>query len=143
MDTRGGPGHDGLPTQNAGPELPVPKARLPKAQPLREQVPTASQWIHAKARELLALSERPHRNPGAIVGKWLRDHGEARLLEALRVAELKRSPEPVALIEGILRRAGAPGRGNGSRYGGSPGGANGSGDMFGGLRISELGESDG
>jgi len=150
-DTRGGPGHDGLPFKNADRAMPVPAARVPETQvpegPVSKaaapggQVPTASQWIYAKARELLALSERPHKNPSAIVGKWLRDHGEARLLEALRVAELKRSPEPVALIEGILRRQGS----NGARRAGSPGGANGaSGDnMFGGLRIAELGESDG
>jgi len=135
MDTRGGPGHDGLPIKNADRAKPVPAGQISKAPVPGGQVPTASQWIYAKARELLALSERSHKNPGAIIGKWLRDHGEARLLEALRVAEIKRSPEPVALIEGVLRRTSA----NDSRGRG----ANGSGDMFGGLRISELGESDG
>jgi len=135
MDARGGPGHDGLPIKNAEQAMPVPAGEISKAPVPGGQVPTASQWIYAKARELLALSIRPHRNPGAIVGKWLRDHGEARLLEALRVAEIKRSPEPVALIEGVLRRTSA----NDSRGRGQ----NGSGDMFGGLRISELGESDG
>jgi hypothetical protein len=66
--------------------------------------PTSSQWIYAKAKELLSLAEKPPKDAGSLVTKWLRDHGEGAVMDALRMAETKRSPEPVALIEGLLRK---------------------------------------
>jgi len=66
--------------------------------------PTASQWIYAKGRELLGIASKPPKDPGGLISRWLREHGEAALLDALRIAETKRSPDPVALIEGILRK---------------------------------------
>lgn len=65
--------------------------------------PTASQWIYAKSKELLALADKPPSDPGALVTKWLKQHGEESMLHALRMAEMKRSPDPIAYIEGVLR----------------------------------------
>lgn len=80
-------------------ELPLPKGR--GAVPAQ----TTSQWIYAKGKELLALATKPPKDPGGLISKWLRDFGEDEIMRALRLAETKRSPEPVALIEGLLRKS--------------------------------------
>lgn len=41
-----------------------------------------------------------------LLGKWRRDHGDAVLIAALGRAEREGAVEPVAFIEGVLRKVG-------------------------------------
>lgn len=43
------------------------------------------------------------KNPGALVGKWARDHGKAETAQAITKAQLERPVEAVAFIEGCFR----------------------------------------
>lgn len=45
------------------------------------------------------------RNPGALIGKWCRDHGKRRTAEALTRAQLERPVEKIPFIEGCLRQS--------------------------------------
>ena len=44
-------------------------------------------------------------NPGAMIGKWIRDHGKAETAAAITEAQLNRAVEPRPYIETILRKA--------------------------------------
>jgi len=74
--------------------------------------PSTSQFIFAKGRELLALAERPPKDPGALIGKWLRESGDDAVLLALKSCEAKRTPDPVSYITAALRKRGPPGAPN-------------------------------
>ncbi|WP_263336890.1 hypothetical protein [Albidovulum salinarum] len=55
---------------------------------------------------LLAQSGIDAGRARGLVGKWRRDHGDAALIAALGRAEREGAVEPVAFIEGILRKSG-------------------------------------
>jgi uncharacterized protein YdaU (DUF1376 family) len=48
----------------------------------------------------------PHnRNPGALIGKWCRDHGKPATASAIGTAQIERAVDPVPYIERTLRGA--------------------------------------
>jgi len=47
---------------------------------------------------------RTVKNPGALVGKWLRDHGKEETARALTAAQIEHAVEPIAYVEGYFRR---------------------------------------
>lgn len=57
-------------------------------------------WDNAKAY----LAAAGVSNPGAIIGKWVRDHTKPETANALAQAQLERAVEPVAFIQGYFRR---------------------------------------
>ena len=69
--------------------------------------PSFAQFIYQKGRELLAEDERPPKDPGALVSKWLRDHGEPSVLDAFHRCEAKKTPQRIRFIEGCLRQSAA------------------------------------
>lgn len=46
---------------------------------------------------------RESKNPGALLGKWCRDHTKARTAEAITRAQLERPVQAIPFIEGALR----------------------------------------
>lgn len=44
------------------------------------------------------------KNPGALIGKWVRDHGKNDTAAAITRAQLERPVEKIPFIEGILRK---------------------------------------
>jgi hypothetical protein len=71
-----------------------------------EPDPEKDFWANAKV--YLA----PHsRNPGALVGKWLRDNGKTETARAITAAQIEHAVEPVAYIEGYFRRQSGGGEG--------------------------------
>lgn len=63
--------------------------------------PDKAFWDTAKAY----LSD-VSRNPGALIGKWVRDHDKSSTASALTRAQLERPVEKIAFIEGCLRANG-------------------------------------
>lgn len=53
---------------------------------------------------------RKEKNPGALIGKWLRDHGKDETARALTSAQIEHAVEPVQYIEGYFRRHGEAGQ---------------------------------
>ena len=47
----------------------------------------------------------PGKNPGALIGKWCRDHGKAETAKAIGAAQIERADDPVGYIEGVLRKS--------------------------------------
>lgn len=66
-----------------------------RAEPEADQV----FWDGAKA-----FIKPESRNPGALVGKWVRDHGKLATAEAITRAQLERPVQRVPFIEGCLRK---------------------------------------
>ena len=59
-------------------------------------------WATSKAY----LAEHGVRNPGALIGKWCKQHGQSETAKAITTAQLERVVEPVSYIERVLRRGG-------------------------------------
>jgi hypothetical protein len=57
-------------------------------------------WADAKAY----LTRRGVKNPGALVGKWVRDHGQKETASALTEAQLERPADVVPFVEGCFRK---------------------------------------
>lgn len=57
-------------------------------------------WDAAKA---FLLPER--KNPGSLIGKWIRDHGKQNVANAITRAQLDRAVERIPFIEGCFRKA--------------------------------------
>lgn len=66
-------------------------------------------WADAKS----FLARRGVKNPGALVGKWSRDHGRPETASALTRAQLERPAEIVPFIEGVFKRGANNGYGPG------------------------------
>lgn len=47
------------------------------------------------------------KNPGALVGKWIRDNGKSETAAAITAAQVERAVDPVPYIEKILRKQAA------------------------------------
>lgn len=56
-------------------------------------------WATAKAY----LTAAGVKNPGAVVGAWIRDHGKDRTADALTRAQIDRAVEPIAFVQGCFR----------------------------------------
>jgi hypothetical protein len=56
-------------------------------------------WTSAKAY----LATAGVRNPGAVVGAWIRDHGKTETASALTRAQLERAVEPIPFVQGCFR----------------------------------------
>jgi len=61
--------------------------------------PDTEFWTTAKAY----LSKAGVRNPGAVVGAWIRDHGKSETATALTRAQLERAVEPIPFVQGCFR----------------------------------------
>lgn len=57
-------------------------------------------WNTAKAY----LAAAGVKNPGAVIGKWLRDHDRADVQSALTRSQIERAVDPVAFVGGVLRK---------------------------------------
>ena len=55
---------------------------------------------------LLRRAGKSDRQARGLIGKWRRDHGDAALIAAIGRAEREAAVEPVAFIEGCLRKSG-------------------------------------
>lgn len=64
--------------------------------------PEADQVFWDGAKSFLKPESK---NPGALVGKWVRDHGKLATAEAITRAQLERPVERIPFIEGCLRKA--------------------------------------
>lgn len=69
---------------------------------IEEPDPEKDFWDTAKS-----FLSRQHKNPGALVGKWLRDHGKEETARALTAAQIEHAVDPIAYIEGYFRKHGA------------------------------------
>lgn len=58
-------------------------------------------WADAKSY----LSRRGVKNPGGVVGMWVKAHGKPATADAITRAQLERPPEVVAFIQGCFRRS--------------------------------------
>lgn len=63
--------------------------------------PDAEFWAGAKQY----LDRAGIKNPGAMIGKWVRDHGKTETADALARSQLERAVEPIAFVEGCFRRS--------------------------------------
>jgi uncharacterized protein YdaU (DUF1376 family) len=43
-------------------------------------------------------------NPGALIGKWIRDHGQEETARAITAAQLERAVDPKSFVIGALRK---------------------------------------
>lgn len=66
-------------------------------------------WADAKAY----LTRRGVKNPGAMVGKWCRDHGRTETASIITRAQLERPADLIPFIEGSFRRQSNNGYGPG------------------------------
>lgn len=66
-------------------------------------------WADAKAY----LTRRGVKNPGAMVGKWCRDHGRTETASVITRAQLERPADLIPFIEGSFRRQSNNGYGPG------------------------------
>jgi hypothetical protein len=66
----------------------------------REPGSEAEFWSSAKA----FLGPKAKGDPGAMIGKWLRDHGKDLTIAALNAAQLERAFDPKAYVEGYFKR---------------------------------------
>lgn len=57
-------------------------------------------WDSARAY----LKPRIKRDPGSVIGGWLRDRGKPMTIAALNAAQLERAFDPIAYCEGYFRR---------------------------------------
>lgn len=57
-------------------------------------------WANAKAY----LKPHCKGDPGALIGKWARDHGKAATAQVITAAQLERAIEPVPFIEAGFRK---------------------------------------
>lgn len=73
----------------------LPIERLPDPDPDR------AFWDAAKGY-LASYSK----NPGALIGKWLREHGKEQTAQAITSAQIEHAVDPVAYIGGYFRRHG-------------------------------------
>jgi len=55
------------------------------------------------------LGRHGSKNPGGLIGKWIKHHGKPKAAEAITAAQLERAVEPIPYIEAVLRKANAPG----------------------------------
>lgn len=60
-------------------------------------------WSNAKAY----LRPYVGGDPGALIGKWLRDRGKEMTIAAINAAQIERAVDPLAYIPGFFRRHGA------------------------------------
>lgn len=58
-------------------------------------------WADAKSY----LTRRGVKNPGAVVGKWIRDHGQRETASALTEAQLERPADVIPFVEGCFRKS--------------------------------------
>lgn len=67
--------------------------------------PSVSQFIFAKGKELLSQAEKPvaPSSAGGVINKWLRDHGDQKVIAAMAACEAKKTPQPLEYITGYLR----------------------------------------
>jgi len=61
----------------------------------------------------------PGKNPGALIGKWCRDHGKAETARAIGAAQVERAVDPIGYVEGILRK-GRSASADGWQFAGGP-----------------------
>lgn len=58
-------------------------------------------WADAKAY----LAGAGVKNPGGVVGKWVRDHGKQQTASAVSRAQIERAVEPVGFVQACFREA--------------------------------------
>ena len=63
--------------------------------------PDAKFWADAKAY----LAGAGVKNPGGVVGKWVRDHGKRETASAVSRAQIERAVEPVGFVQACFREA--------------------------------------
>lgn len=61
----------------------------------------------------------PGKNPGALIGKWCRDHGKAETARAIGAAQVERAVDPIGYVEGVLRK-GKSATADGWQFAGGP-----------------------
>jgi len=55
---------------------------------------------------------RPHtKDPGKLIGKWVRDHGKVETARGISAAQIERAIEPIAYVEGYFRKHKSNGEG--------------------------------
>lgn len=85
-------------------EIPLAKANGRDA-PFDDFVDPEKQfWDDAKAY----LRRHVKSDPGALIGKWCRSHQKEKTRAAIHAAQVERAVDPVAYIEGFLRRNSGP-----------------------------------
>jgi len=83
------------PREDTETDTDIPLANANGAEPEPDQV----FWDGAKA-----FIKPEAKNPGAVVGKWVRDHGKPAVAEAITRAQLERPAVRIPFIEGCFRR---------------------------------------
>ena len=80
---------------------PTPTPTIPLAKANGAETPDSDRifWANAKAY----LAGGGVNNPGALIGKWIRDYERQQTAEAITAAQLERAVEPVSYIERCLR----------------------------------------
>lgn len=63
--------------------------------------PDAKFWADAKAY----LASAGVKNPGMMVGKWVRDHGKRETASAVSRAQIERAVEPIGFVQACFREA--------------------------------------
>lgn len=89
--------HETAPDTDTDTDVSLAKANAPAA-PKSEDADTAF-WTNSKAY----LKAAGVKNPGAVVGGWIRDHGKVETASALTRAQLDRAVEPIAFVQGCFR----------------------------------------
>lgn len=66
-------------------------------------IPTTKELVWRHGRALLGAAGKTSDAAGRLLGKWVGEHGEAAVLEALDRCKREAAIDPVAFIEGALR----------------------------------------
>lgn len=84
-----------MPARASAPPSPIPLDKSNGAEPDSDKV----FWDGAKS-----FLSPESRNPGAIIGKWVREHGKQPTADALTRAQLERPVARIPFIEGCFRK---------------------------------------
>ena len=89
-----------------GASAPEPlEACLPGMEPPEKPL-TAGKLIFDTGKQMMASADKPPRDPGGLIRRWLKDHDEATVLMAMYQTIKQGTPDPIAYMNGCLRKAG-------------------------------------
>lgn len=76
---------------------------------LRPPIDLADQRFWRDARAYVATSAAlKGRDPGSMIGKWIKTHGKPNTATAITQAQIERAADPLTYVEGYFRRSAQP-----------------------------------
>lgn len=84
-------------------DTPTPTPTIPLSNDNGRAAPDADKVFWDGAKDY--LSRHGSKNPGGLIGKWIKGHGKRGAADAITAAQIAEAVEPVSYIEATLRRS--------------------------------------